>query len=725
MHALDILSTTVLLTVGDKAEPRPGQVSLTRLASEALDKRKHAAAVAPTGSGKSYSLLSPALERVVHHGERVMLSTESLTLQKQIVDKDFPRAAAAVMELYGREVTCAVLKGTGNYVDPRQLTATAALITGESDTKRKLSEWQQLVYQAGKRTPSPDIVQALDGADFKLLAQLVNWCFSQYDDDNAVGDRHSCKLKVTEAEWRMVSASSAEACGPEDHWLFPKAILAKEAAAHADVVIVNHTLLAIQAARGLPIVLGTAKYGEFQHLLIDEAHTLPDEVRKQGAAVVSGGVMMSLAYKVDRLAVNAGRWKSEGEILADALDRELRGFLGRERQKKVEKDDDPLGDVGLMVGKWLDDAAKLVKPASESPAIMTKLDGIRTLGRIDELKAAVKGVSEHRAGDARWVEVPDDARCSNRRSWASANASPVNVGQKLLNNLYVVDDPEDPEVRHELGVVAVSATLPDGFAFQAGLAAQVVEYDSPFEDAYRESALFIPNGVPHAAKLLSTRYGSSKFDTTLHQPWAAEMARRFIEANGGSALFLAATASAGKFYTEQLRRQFPMLDIYSQWDGPTATSEVDAWKANPSSVLVGTRSLMTGLDAPGETNSLLLLDRIPRKPSNANDDARVEDLMARGLDEHTSSRIVYAGDAALLEAQAVGRLIRAASDRGLVAILDPRLLRYKQRAFPGYPEPTRQVYMKPLRAFGVKLGHEEDALAWLRARRGASALVTA
>jgi len=727
--ALDILQTTVRLTVGERAEPRPGQVALTALASNAMNVRGHAAAVAPTGSGKSYSLGAPAFERAALWGERVMISTESLTLQKQIFEKDFPRLAEATLQLTGEEVTFAVVKGTSNYIDPRKLTSTAALITGLDDGIRKTKDWQEALFRA---KPTSEIMAALDGADFEALRKLVMWCFIQYDDENLVGDRHSCPIKVSEAEWRLVSASSAEAAGEKDHYYVPKAILAKERASAADIVIVNHTLLAIQAAKGINIVLGNRTYGHFDHLLIDEAHALPAEVRKQGASVISGGVLMSLIYKVDKLAANAGRWKTAGEHLADALDRELRQFLGGPTQKKVEKDDDPLGDVGVMLTSWVKDAQKLLKPAAESTNVRTMLDGKRTVQRCDELLEAIASCSKFRAGDARWVEVPEAPAGASRRSWAAANASPVNVAQKLLNNLYTIDrltdegagadDETAPDADDviNLGVVAVSATLPEGFVHQAGLRTAVVEYASPFEDAYAGSCLFIPNGVPHMMALTTPGYsGRRKFDTAQHQKWAAEMARRLIEANGGSALLLAASARSGKFYVEQLRRQFPGLHIFSQWDGPTATSTVDDWKADPSSVLVGTRSLMTGLDAPGNTNSLVILDRIPRSPSNAQDDARAEDMISRGVDKFNAERFVYAGDAALLEAQAVGRLIRAAADRGMAAVLDPRLLKYKRSQFPGYAEATRQTYMKPLSAFGVKLSDEDTALGWLRARRGA------
>jgi ATP-dependent DNA helicase DinG len=137
-------------------------------------------------------------------------------------------------------------------------------------------------------------------------------------------------------------------------------------------------------------------------------------------------------------------------------------------------------------------------------------------------------------------------------------------------------------------------------------------------------------------------------------------------------------------------------------------------------VLVGTRSLMTGVDAPGETNTLVVIDRIPRAPGNPVDDARVEALMKRlETDKWAADKFVYASDAAVLTQQAVGRLIRSMTDSGLVAVLDPRLL--KIGPFK-YQEQTRQVYMKALAQFEHKTSHLEEAVAYLHARRATQAV---
>jgi ATP-dependent DNA helicase DinG len=128
---------------------------------------------------------------------------------------------------------------------------------------------------------------------------------------------------------------------------------------------------------------------------------------------------------------------------------------------------------------------------------------------------------------------------------------------------------------------------------------------------------------------------------------------------------------------------------------------------------------MTGVDAPGETCSLVIIDRVPRSPSNPIDDARVDDLNERLGDRWAADRFVYAVDAALLLDQASGRLVRATSDTGMVACLDPRLLK-APGGRPGpltYPEPTRQVYMAGLYQFGVKIAAKADALEWLAGRK--------
>lgn len=718
----EILDLSVRLTVGAAAEPRPGQAALCEQVCAALDARTHASAIAPTGSGKSYALLAAAAWRVVEFDERVLLSTESLSLQKQILEKDAPVVVRAVVELGGPEIRVAVLKGTSNYVDPRKLMATVAALTGLDDRRRPLSEWREKVRVV---TTPGDL--DLDGADLPMLRELVDWALAQYEDDEALGDRHSCPLSISESEWAHVSAEAAEAAGEDDHWLLPKAAVAKARAAEADIVIVNHTLLAIQTATGLPIINGNGTYGVFENILVDEAHALPDEVRAQGSATVSGRAIGSVIRAVEKVAAGTESWSRDGRAIGEHIDSVLSRLLAGRPSVTLTGDQNPLDGFEETIKSWLKRAP--LKSAANSSDVRTSLLAKRAQARVDELAGAVNSVTTHRPGEARWVESVEGGG-TVRRMVVSANSSPVNVSGKLSRNLWnlSIDDGSGVVETMPLGVACVSATLPQGFPWAAGLNATTVTYESPFVDAYAQSALYIPAAVSEAdVKALTAPGwgGKMKFDTKAHTPWAARHIVALAKANRGSALVLAATSAAGKLYADALRAELRDVSVYSQWDGGTPASLLARWRDEHDSILVGTRSLMTGVDAPGETCSLVILDRIPRRPGNPIDDARVEEIVARGAyDKWSADQFVYVADAALLEAQAVGRLIRGVNDRGMAVVLDPRLLRYTGAfSFPSYPEPTRKAYMAPLLSFGVRYTALEEAAEYLRDRQRSLAAV--
>jgi len=128
---------------------------------------------------------------------------------------------------------------------------------------------------------------------------------------------------------------------------------------------------------------------------------------------------------------------------------------------------------------------------------------------------------------------------------------------------------------------------------------------------------------------------------------------------------------------------------------------------------------MTGVDAPGGTCTLVIVDRVPRAAGNPIDDARVERAATRmATDRWAADRLVYVADAGLLLEQAAGRLIRSVTDSGLVAVLDPRLLKQGAAVYPG---PTRQLLLKALDRFEHKTADLDVTLAWLRARSRAAA----
>ena len=670
----------------------------------------------------TFSLLSAAAWRAAMFQERSIVSTESLSLQEQVISKDAPVIVRAVLALDGPELTVAVLKGVNNYVDPRKLLGIAHFIA-KDDHEHNLKKLMALV--AGTRLSAGQL-EVLDGADGDTLKALVVWGLGQYDDDRTYGDRHSYDAAHTEAEWSFISASSADAAGIDDTPYIPKAVLARERASVADIVVTNHTMLAIQAATGIPIVIGNKNLGVFDHIIVDEAHALPDQVRNQGASEVSGrsvfGVVRAVQKVADEGAPRTRKWVDDGEAYAELLETHFRSQLGREGTLRLDKEADPLGDIGYSVKEWAKRGGKLAEHAAKSPDITTMVKGRRAQARAAELSDAIDSVSTHRSGEARWVEKAPEQRDSKFKAWSSAQSSPVDVSGKIMHNLWVrkVEGGEEDEVE-PLGVIVASATLPQGFPFQVGMNTTTKEYESPFAQAYGNSILFIPSAqAPEdVAALGKLMYGKTKFDTQAHRPWAQRLITDLVLGNEGSALVLSASAENGKQYAKALRVQAEGFDVHSQWDGETPARLLNTWRNDVGSVLVGTRSMMTGVDAPGETCTLVILDRIPRRPGNPIDDARVEMLTDKLGDKWVADRLTYAADAALLEEQAIGRLIRSMSDTGMVAVLDPRLLALtgNRRGPFTYPEQTRQIYMKPLYKFPVRTASKAHALEWLRNRR--------
>jgi len=705
------------------ARPRPGQAAAFDAAVRAFDGRQHSLASLPTGSGKSAIGLAAAAHRAVAYEERTIISTESLSLLSQIIDKDAPTMIAACRALGVRPITVATFKGVSNYLDSRRLFDTANQLAGTTNPE----DIAALTEAVAKTSSVPT---AIDGPDIdrESLIALVAWGLAQYADPDAPGDRHSYPANHSAAEWALVSAaSSAQAAKVNDTGFIPKALAAKERAAEADIVVTNHTMLGIQAAQGLPIVNGSAAIGVFQNIVVDEAHALPSEVRARGAAEVSGRTIHALTRAVSAVAEGAQiqRWSDDGATLASRLEQILAARIGGKGEPvRLADGDDPLDGIGEHITAWAGRVVSLLRPAASSPVLNTMLAAFRAVERADELCAGIRTVSEHRIGTARWVQGDDRPDVAVR--WSSAQASLIDVSAKIRNNLWTL--PGNDEIPDEpLGVLCMSATLPDGFQFEAGADSPVIAYPSPFAAAYSQSVLYIPAVTAATAAadipaLTSDRWGKRKFDTQMHTTWAADQIADLVGANDGSALVLSATAKAGRVYAEALRDAFPHLTVYSQWDGMTPALLLSKWRDEHDSVLVGTRSLMSGVDAPGQTCTLVILDRIPRAAGNPLDDARVESVMQRaGCDKWTADRLVYAADAALLEQQSVGRLIRAESDAGVCAVLDPRLVRTDAGAKAGisYQEQTRQTYASPLRVFPNRVHTLAEAVAWLEAHRAA------
>jgi ATP-dependent DNA helicase DinG len=716
-----VLTESVRLVTGiPDAEPRPGQAKLADIQT-AIDTVGHVSGAAPTGLGKSLALLAPAFAAAASSGQRTVISTESLSLQAQIIDKDAPVVAQATENVYGKRPAFALLKGFSNYVCTSRASATAEIATKQEGRRRNTIEL--LAHLKSVPLEKATVVDGVEHPNSTLIP-LLQWALSQKNPGQP-GDRHSYEGSMGEGLWSTVSVTPKECIGtscPFEDICRPK--LARQAAGEADIVVTNHSMLAVQAANDTPVVIGNKTLGNFEIIMVDEAHALTASVRSQGAAELSsrriGSAVKTLISVLDEGDKGTAQLVKEGNFLASAIQEELslrtKGLAPGETGK-LGQGDDPLGNIADVTTDWAKRCGKALKNMTDHPNPVISLKARRAAGRFDSVVADIKSVRDHRVGAARWVAL-EEPRYPGDTPLSLVAYTPVDVAPLMQRSLWTaetVTDEEDeeeialaeagekpePKPRTPLAVVCVSATLPSGFSFQAGLNATTADYPSPFDDAYGSSLLYIPKVTGAELGQLYPGWAPgrrARFDPKLHLEWALRKNVELVEANLGSGLILSANSTAGKAYTEALRRAAKgRWKVHSQWDGTATRQLINAWRDDETSVLVGTKSLMTGVDAKGATCNLVTIDRIPRAKSNPVDDARVEALMERlQMDKWAADRLVYPSDAALLLEQALGRLIRSMTDSGLAAVLDPRMLKSGPVS---YPEPTRLVYKKAMARF--------------------------
>jgi len=470
-------------------------------------------------------------------------------------------------------------------------------------------------------------------------------------------------------------------------------------------------MLAVQAATGTPVVLGNKTLGEFRHVLVDEAHTLPEKVRDQGAAQMSAASFRAASAKAaevikERRPSDAVRIREEGKFLANYFEDQVREFsrgLSDGDTRKLTRDDMPLADGHITITDWVKRTVETVTNFQ-----MNHLAGAGAIDALETLGAATKSLSDARSAQARWVEATAQGPV--------LSGSPIEVGSLMAKNLWTVEGQLDEETaaehamlkaageevpaipREPVGAICISATLPPGFPRQAGLECPVDEYESPFKEAYAQCMLYMPSGESiNGISPFVQRGGRWMFDVASHRQWVCKLAPRLFELNQGAGMMLAATAESGREYVKALRAAARgRWKVYSQWEGVSPKRLVAQWRDDENGILVGTKALMTGVDAKGRSNSLVLLDRFPRSAPNPVDEATVDSLIERGFDRQVAIRQVYAVKATLLTAQAMGRLVRSVNDRGMAGVLDPRMVR---SSLVSYPEATRKLYGQAFKDF--------------------------
>lgn len=612
--ALTLLDEAVAATGGQN---RAGQRTMAAHVAQALELQRHLLVQAGTGTGKSLGYLVPALARVGESDQPIVVATATLALQAQIVNRDIPRLLQALEPRPESQAQVALLKGRNNYLCLHKL-------------------------EGGYPEDEPDALFDMPSSTSRVCEEVVR--LREWADRTETGDRDELKPGVSDRAWAQVSVSAAECLGrrcPLVEECFSE--MARSRAAEADIVITNHALLAINAFEGMKVL------PEHETVIIDEAHELVDRV----TGAVSGSLTVAMVRRAARsvkkhskadsgaLEMAAGTLETAFEGLAEGL---LKGLDGRlltaisavnDAARTALSDTKPDGqdvDAGLQMAR---------SRVSEVHDMSSRI--LEASGDQDVLWISRQGGWEN----GRYVAASDTDP-------ATLNIAPLSVGLQLRDGLFA-----------DRTVILTSATLTVGDSFDVAAGAlgllgegaphwTSIDVGSPFD--YRKQGIMYVAG-----DLKPPGFG-------VHEG-QLERLRELCEASEGGALGLFSSKRAAERAAEYMREHSD-LNILLQGES-SLKALVEEFSEDVDSCLFGTMSLWQGVDVPGDSCRLVVMDRIPfPRPDDPIAQARTE-----AVNRHRGNGFmaVSAHHAAIRMAQGAGRLIRSVSDRGVVAVLDSRV----------------------------------------------------
>jgi ATP-dependent DNA helicase DinG len=619
----ELLATAVAALGGSE---RSGQLQMATAVAHAFETGEHLAVQAGTGTGKSLAYLVPAIDRAVTDDRPVVVSTATIALQRQLVNRDLPQLVDALTEALPRAPRFALLKGRQNYLCLNKIHNGAA---SSSD-----DEPQEELFE-------PQASTAL-GRD---VQRLTAWAATTES-----GDRDDLKPGVSDRSWSQVSVSARECLGmarcPFGTECFAER--AKSQAASADIVVTNHALLAIDA------VADSAVLPEHQMLVVDEAHDLVDRVTAVATGELTATALAVASRRITRLVEPEllQRWERASSAFIAAIHNADPGRIDH-------LDDELATDLAA-----LRDAASAARSAidmtpADTKAASARAEAVASLAEIADTASrmlASFGPAIPDRTDVVWLDQED-----NRGSTRTVlRVAPLSVAGLLRERLFAGST-----------AVLTSATLTVGGSFDAmatawGLADtpddtekpwRGIDVGSPFQHA-KAGILYVAAHLPPPGR-----------DGTGSAEQLNEIAD-LVTAAGGRTLGLFSSMRAARAAADAMAERLS-TPVLCQGDDNTAAL-VEQFGADPATSLFGTLSLWQGVDVPGPSLSLVIIDRIPfPRPDDPLLSARQRAVAARGGNGFMA---VAASHAALLLAQGAGRLLRGIDDRGVVAVLDSRMV---------------------------------------------------
>jgi ATP-dependent DNA helicase DinG len=619
----DLLSTAVAALGGQE---RAGQVAMAEAVAGAMEKEQHLLVQAGTGTGKSLAYLVPSLL----HGDRVVVATATLALQHQLVERDLPRLVEAVKALPGSgagvDTSYAVLKGRSNYA---------------------------CLHRVREGVPDDQgaLVELPEGSLGKKVLELRAWA-EEESEQSGSGERDNAP-RHTDKEWRQVSVNHRECLGaakcPFGQECFAE--LAREKAHRSHLVVTNHSLLAIDAIEGVPMI------PEYDVVVIDEAHELTTRVTQAATDEL-------WAAEVERAARRSQRHVdgSEADDLADAADA-LREAIKEARPGRFDRIPQDLGDALVLVRDAARACLSAYPKATEAGSDQGGDAGLQQAkAAVQEVFATAERMAADLDSDVLWMSegterMPPRLCVAPLQVWGP-------MRDKLLSEKTAVFTSATLMLGGDFSSVATSVGLKPSERVAEGEDATTgdampwrgLDVGSPF-DYGKQAILYVARHLPPPGR---DGLGAAQLDEIVD----------LVDAANGRTLGLFSSRRAAEAAAAVLRERLPHLTTLAQGDAQLPELAAQ-FVGDPHTCLFGTLSLWQGLDVPGDTCQLVLIDRIPfPRPDDPLLSAR-----QKAADEAGGNGFmqVAATHAALLLAQGSGRLIRTHTDRGVVAVLDPRL----------------------------------------------------